>query len=188
MKKRNKIISPFSNFEEGQQVSSVARRGFYIPPKAILWFNLTSDEVAINFDSTGLAYEKSDYYGLAICNGSNGTPNLHNKFLRSNTSSAGATGGSDSSAHTHTTPAHQHQTDIGGDGASIYMRDDGAGLPYSGGVVENPVNEQVIASAASASGPGRFAKTRSDGSGTSGAASATDNKPAYTELVPLMKI
>jgi len=47
--------------------------------------------------------------GWALCNGSNGTPNLLDRFVLgvSGGENPGATGGANS--HTHSTPAHQHQ-------------------------------------------------------------------------------
>lgn len=62
---------------------------------------LTAAQISQYFDSTGRGITDRAWSGWAICNGSNGTPSLDGKFPRFETSAAGGTGGSDSSAHTH---------------------------------------------------------------------------------------
>lgn len=148
---------------------------------------------------------------------------MDGKFPRFEVAAAGTTGGSDSSAHTHTvdpgsftsgaesghthsTPAHSHQTDFGWDGTNWFARTDGGGAPFTDDVVEagvtgyNPAHGDTEATITV-----RLATTRVDGSGTSGAtsghthaidvpsttssaASATENRPAYMSLVPLMRV
>ena len=71
------------------------------PPKMVCGFYLSASDVAdaSKFTVSGLGV--GSYTGWAICNGSNGTPNLTARFIRLLTTAAGGTGGSDSSAHTH---------------------------------------------------------------------------------------
>lgn len=81
--------------------SLVTAVNFAIPPKGIVMAYLTAVEVAAYFDGTGLGNRPGPYEDWALCNGSNGTPNLASKFMRVNNAGDGTTGGSDSSAHTH---------------------------------------------------------------------------------------
>lgn len=158
-------------------------------PGEIRTVKLSSDDVSDNFDASGLGIVDGTYDGWAICNGNNDTPSLSGLFLRFAVTAAGGTGGSDSSAHTHSTPAHAHQTEFGWDGTNWFAKTTAIGNPASGSVVEagvdslNPAHGDVVASDAV-----RLAKTRTDGSSTTGAASVTDNRPAYYELVPLMRV
>lgn len=67
-----------------------------IPSKTVLSVNLTAPNITSYFDGTGLGLATGLWYGWAICNGSNGTPNLSSKFPRLTAGAAGTTGGSDS--------------------------------------------------------------------------------------------
>jgi hypothetical protein len=110
------------------------------------------------------------------------------------------------SGHTHATPDHQHQTAIGFDGLDTFWIANAAGLPLFGSVVV-PQSHFVGARAATVGGNVRIAFTDMSGGGTTGAgsphshtvdvppfsgasgpASFTDNRPAYFELVALMKL
>ena len=72
-----------------------------IPPGAIIWAHLTTDQLTDYFDADGLGNAGSQFDGLQICNGNNGAPDWRDRFVRMSTSASGTTGGSDSSAHTH---------------------------------------------------------------------------------------
>jgi hypothetical protein len=108
-------------------------------------------------------------------------------------------------AHTHSTPSHAHQTEFGWDSSAFYGK--GAN-PASGSIVEAGVDRMTTTSGVTNdTGSVRIGSTRTDGggtsgagsshshsvdapahAGTSGAASATDNMPAYYELVALMRV
>jgi hypothetical protein len=95
-----------------------------IPLKGIICANLSAADIAANFVA-GLG-TVGTYVGWAICDGGNGTPNLTDKFIRSKVTGAGATGGADAVAHTHSVdPAsftsgagsvHSHSTPSGTSG------------------------------------------------------------------------
>jgi hypothetical protein len=165
----------------------------YFPPRFISYVYMNSTDASTYFDGTGLGYFDKAYSGWAICNGSNGTPNLADKFVRckaSGTIAAGATGGNDSSSHTHDRGVHQHLTAVGFDAYGIYGNADGGGagyLPTYGSTVVTK-NRIWTATTTAATTDLRQAYTNTDGSGNTGAASATDNKPAYYELIPVMRI
>jgi hypothetical protein len=158
-----------------------------VPPKAIITANLAAADISSNFDATGLGKSPGPYAGWAICNGGNGTPNLAGRFLRVNATAAGATGGSDSSAHTHTTPAHQHLIPIGWDTNNQFFTSDATGLPLYGSTVIT-ARRYPPGMGTQASDTTRLAYTDNSGAGTTGAASVTDNRPAYYELVALMRM
>jgi hypothetical protein len=120
------------------------------------------------------------------------------------TAGAGTTGGEDTNAHTHDMQghthdrlAHKHQTDLGWDG-NLYLKVDSGSDPPDGSITETGTRFQLAATAFTygTSDVMRLAQTRIDGSGnTSGpsnntttAASDTENRPAFYELVPLCKL
>jgi len=139
-----------------------------IPSKTILLANLSPTERMTYFDPTGMGIVGS-WIGFALCNGNNGTPDLSGKFPRMTTSGSGGTGGSDTAAtHTHLLP-------IGFD-ASTFYADYGKVTPQqisSGIRVTTPGTYSV-------SGPITVQYTDADGS--------HDNRPAYYELVSVMKL
>jgi len=186
-----------------------------VPEKGIVPTYLSVGDIANYFDATGLGNGSGPYDGWAICNGSNGTPNLDGKFPRFEVSAAGGTGGSDSSAHTHAIDhdhasftsgnesAHTHaagtlQADVVISTASAYTVTKAIAASVAG-------NRKVTGNAGSSGTFNEGEATTVEGStaagsahnhsidplaftGTSGAASATDNRPAYYELVPLMRL
>lgn len=182
--------------------------GRLVPPKAIMSFNLSSADLTTYFTS-GLGITGSPYANWAICNGSNGTPDLRDKFIRSTDGAAGGTGGSDSHDHTvnshdhtmshdHSTPNHSHQTEIGWDsGNTLYMKGDD---PASGSILEPIVTRHTASIGAVASASARLASTRTDGGDTTGGSSSSNtgnatpgtnsqsNIPAYTQLTFLMRV
>lgn len=185
-----------------------------VPVNGVVWCNLTAQDITDYFDADGRGLTLSAYDGWHICNGNNSTPSLASKFLRSSVTAAGGTGGSDSSAHTHavdpasftsgagtahthSTPAHKHVVPIGADGSNFYADRDNT-------AVRSVTNRAYVAITADGPANIRVTDTDTDGSGTSGsesahthaidvpsttsgAASATENRPAYYELVPLIR-
>ena len=138
--------------------------GLALPPNEVRTFSLTSAQVTANFTATGLGLTAGPYDGWAVCNGSNGTPDLRDRFIRIKTTGAGATGGNDSSAHTHAV-----------DPASVT-----SGAPSDTKVVAAGAGETVASST--------HTHAVDVASTTSGAASASENRPAYYELVALMRV
>lgn len=196
-----------------------------VPPKTIVSAYLSAREVADNFTPQGLGRVPGPYAGWAICNGSNGTPNLSGRFVRASAVAAGATGGSDTiaahahgidhdhgsfasaaeSGHTHSTPNHGHTLPLGWDGTNFFYGMLG-GEPLYGSAVIN-VSRYTPGFGAVASGAARLAFTAQGGAGNtgpssghghaidppgfggmSGAGGAGDNRPAFTELVALMRL
>ncbi len=171
-------------------------------------FYLTGAQVAQWFDSTGRGFRGKRFEGKAICNGNNGTPNGDQLFLRWNASVAGGTGGSDSSAHTHpvtsnvtsaantgsytltTTdiPAHSHTIN----GYVTSNEAAGYGLTAVAGfqdrVLVNTAGGQSSTNTGGGGGHAHTSPALTNNAVTSGAASATDNRPAYLELVPVMRL
>jgi hypothetical protein len=202
-----------------------ARLNALMPPKTVVSAFLTPLEVATSFDATGLGKSNTAYAGWAICNGSNGTPNLAGKFVRGNTTAAGATGGTDNSAHTHpighdhaaftsggesghthSTPDHHHLMPIGWGAGWEYWASDAGGSPLYGSMVIT-ANRYTPALPTSSYQTANLAYTDTSGGGTTGAganhthsvdppafagtsgdASSADNRPAFYELVPLMRL
>lgn len=162
------------------------------PYRGVALVALTADEITQWFDVDGLGLASGPYRGWGICNGNDGRPSLDGKFPRFATTAAGGTGGSDSSAHAHSTPAHAH------DGTGLFAHVD---ISPAGGQVllERAAHaftstHEATATSASASAVARTnaaivaGTTAADGAGTSGAASASDNRPAFYELVPVMRV
>lgn len=161
-----------------------------VPYKGIITAYLDADDVSNYFDATGLGNRNGPWGGYAICNGNNGTPDLADKFIRAVDDAAGSTGGTDSGAHTHSTPAHAHQLPLGWDGTNLHLGQNAGDTDELYGSTDETHNRIVAAhgGAATASGTISIANSNTDGSGTSGAASATDNRPAFYELVALMNV
>lgn len=111
------------------------------------------------------------------------------------------------SGHTHSTPAHQHALPIGWDATTQFWISNGDGLPVYGNQFSTAVNRATFDHETPGIGNARVAVTDSSGAGTSGPgaahahavdpppfggssgpASSTDNRPAYYELVALMRL
>lgn len=164
---------PYDNRATSCANVALAIRDHGLPAKVVLSFNLSAADIAADFTG-GLGDSGSDYEGWAICDGNNGTPNLTDKFIRSKVTGSGGSGGSDSGAHTH-------------------------GLSTNGGAM---IRANVAALYWGAAGPsfsyvdkGGFTASSGTGSaassgliGDTDSASATENRPAYYELVFLMKV
>ncbi len=210
--------------------SLITKIDYSIPSGSIINVYLTAQNIADNFDSTGLGNVNS-YIGWAICNGSNGTPNLASKFIRYSIVESGATGGSDSqAAHSHTGPSHTHDINhdhasfncgyesnhthgasglnarIAQSGSSIYSQNSSVSgwnadskatsLTLSSNTTGMSTGVVVMGSTESGSQHRHavdvpsLGKTNSgsEGTGSTSTLAATDNRPAFFELVPLMKI
>lgn len=163
-----------------------------VPTGTIVYADLTAEQVAGFFDGSGLGRLGGPWEGWGIANGENGRPALDGRFLRSNTDGAGETGGSDSNAHTHSIPAHSHSgsglyADIVGTSATDLV------IREINGQAFTPTAKYTVSGGTSYSTPtsystGIHGSTATDGSGTSGAASATENRPAFYEAVPLVRL
>lgn len=138
-----------------------------VPKKCIIFAYLTASEVTTWFDTTGLGKARHPYFEYALCNGNNDTPNMADRFVRVNNTAAGATGGSDSSAHTHAID-HDHPAVTSGAPSATDL----AGV----GIIDV------------ASGNHTHSIDVAAYTGTSGAASVTENRPAYYELVAVMRV
>ena len=139
-----------------------------VPVGGVVWCNLTAQNIADYFDIDGRGLAVTPYDGWHICNGNNSTPSMSAKFLRSSVTAAGGTGGSDSSAHTHDM-SHIHtsfETDA----------------PSATAEVAAGVGSTVASSDHTHSAQAPIFEDNT------GAASVTDNKPAYFELVPLIRV
>ena len=131
------------------RLTSIVNTGA-VPAGTIVLRDIPAADVTGYFDATGLGIADGPYDGWAVCNGSNGTPNLSDKFPRISATGSGGTGGTDDSSHTHDID-HTHASET----------------------VQSGAGADVATEAFT---------------GTSGAASATDNRPAYYELVALMRL
>jgi hypothetical protein len=159
------------------------------PPKTVVFATLSAADLAdaSQFQATGLGV--GNYLGWAVCNGNNGTADLTGRFPRMVATGAGAKGGEDTNSHTHDRGNHQHQENIGWDGNFYFGKDDSDKLPFDGSVVESGLTISAASvTTIGANWSGRFAKTRTDGSGNTEVPSDTENRPAFYELVPLCKI
>lgn len=227
----NDILKRLQTIER-QYAAHKKATGPHVPVGGIVFANIAAADIATYFDTTGLGIENSAWEDWAVCNGSNGTPDLEAKFLRmrDDATGAGGTGGTDSSAHTHSVDvaaysgtsgsesSHTHgmQSHTHGRGSfcaelspathgpsfnwettsqwtcrSYYATSSGsagdtsnytAGIPIIG-TSDGPSNNTTTAGSSHS-----HSIDHDHPSVTSGAASATDNKPAYYELLPIMRI
>ena len=199
-----------------------------VPPKTIVSAYLSQRDVTDNFTPEGLGKVPGPYAGWAICNGSNGTPNLAGRFVRGSAAGAGATGGSDTiaahthpidhdhgafnsaaeSGHTHSIPDHGHVLPMGWDTNNFFYGVEAGGGPLYGSAVTTVTRYTPgLGLSGAANGISRLAFTAQGGAGTtggssghvhsvdppgfsgaSGPAGAGDNRPAFTELVALMRL
>ena len=169
-----------------------------VPVGGIISAAFTDAQIDAWFDSTGLGIKGGPEEAWAVCNGANGTHDWRDRFVRHInhvTGSTGATGGSDSSAHTHTTPAHSHS----GTGlfANVSIAAARIVTEQSAGAADYTYNRSATATGYARTDPDSGAEddaavvtgsTATDGGGTSGAASATDNKPAYITALAIMRV
>lgn len=149
-----------------------------LPPKTLIMSEVTAADIAnaakfvVGGGTAGLGV--GDYEGWAICNGNNGTRAL-GKFLRGAPAGVGAGGGSDSSAHTHPL------SDAGGAKISAW----GTTLKWA---VEGGPNFTYVDIGTFTASAGSGTVASNGLIGNTDAASATDNKPAYDDIVYLMKL
>ena len=158
-----------------------------LPPKTVIFSWLSSTDIASNF-TNGVG--TGDYLGWAICNGSNGTPNLAGRFPRMITTGAGSIGGEDSNNHYHGMNNHTHNagslvSQITVEGSTIYMNRTGGGFGYSH---ITSTGASAWQSGTSGSQPVMSGTTGTPNTNQSGTPSDVENRPAYYELVPLCKI
>jgi hypothetical protein len=217
-------------YDTRKQYSAVSSSASSFPPKGIINANLTAAEIA-------------SYLGWAICNGSNGTPDLSSRFVRESVTGAGSIGGSDAS-HTHTVPSHGHimphvhdinhdhgsfnsgaensHTHAAGsvaakfslDGVQMYMKAvntdawavSARGVQTTTATTGNNYSTGLECIGSTAAGSSHLHavdvpalgatnstqpdEASTDGSGvlTTNEQTGSDNRPAYFELVPLMKL
>lgn len=183
-----------------------------IPAGVVIPAYLTAAQVTGYFSSTGLGLANQPYEGWAICNGSNGTPNLDGKFPRFETSAAGSSGGSDTNDHTHNVDpgsftsgaeaAHTHAARgtlyaaINMDTAALFADhvaqsftpDTTATLASSGDATAQAAAVVVGGSTAAGSSHTHSIDVPITATGGVVGASATENRPAYYELVPVMRL
>ncbi|MFA5430866.1 MAG: hypothetical protein WC329_06895 [Candidatus Omnitrophota bacterium] len=142
--------------------------------------------------------------GWVLCDGSNGTPNLLDKFIKSvpTATNPGATGGQNSvtlaeanmPAHTHTISeqaAHTHTISASGTHTHPYysgydMEDDGAYTYAASQGSQRATGAGGDHNHGGATGSGN-AHSHGGSTGSAGSGSAFDNRPAYYELAFIMK-
>lgn len=147
------------------------------PPGIVDSAYLTAVQVSAWFDSTGLGVPKKPYDGWAICNGNNGTPSLHHKFLRWSTTSAGGTGGSDTNSHTHAPGTLV---------ADIHLSASAGKILQLISTASFTANKEVAIAGIANSTTAVSNGTQIDGA--TAAPSDTENRPAYFQLVPVMRL
>ena len=149
--------------------------------------------------------------GWGLCDGTNSTPNLIDRFILGGTN-AGATGGRNSltltadnlPSHTHATGSHTHTftgttgSTAHGHGIALinrYLTQPSGATPLSEGTVAPKTNKYSILNNAmppdSGSHSHSFSGTTSGASGTTGSTgngAAIDNRPAYYALAFIMKL
>lgn len=137
----------------------------------------TATEITTWFDTTGRGRDGRKWQGWAIANGQNGTDDYRGVFPRFSVVAALGTGGSDSSAHIH---------DDGTLAAAIKASGGAPGSLIFGPSGANFTPTQIMYPGASAGYV--VATPGTDVYGNTGPASATDNRPAYKEVVPVVKL
>lgn len=101
-------ISPLRAAQPAAEPGGALHRDFYrwlnlllaqsnsnvLPIGSIVGANLSAADIALYF-SSGLGVDGNRWEGWAICDGSNGTPNLDGKWVRYETAEAGGSGNID---------------------------------------------------------------------------------------------
>lgn len=127
--------------------------------------------------------------GWALCDGSNGTPNLVNRFIMgSTTGGAGATGGSSTTTLTEAQmPSHSHSFTTGTSGThghGIHARD---GVPAGSGYdFATLASSGTYTSASMADDAGSH--THGGATNVTGSDNSFDNRPAYYTLAYIQRI
>ena len=117
--------------------------------------------------------------GYQVCDGTNGTPDLADKFVRGTTGEAGATGGADSvtlviaelPSHSHgvTDPGHNHTWN-----PNIFSGDNSGGGIHPG--LSASTNLPYVSN------------TTGISLGSTGSGSSHENRPAFFELIYIMRL
>jgi microcystin-dependent protein len=127
--------------------------------------------------------------GWALCNGSNGTPDLRNRFIVAAGSnySYGNQGGSDDVTLTESQiPSHNHS--ISTDGAHTHTHtDNGGGSTKASGPIW-PDGGRDVADAGGGSGTTSSAGSHSHSIGSTGGSQPHENRPPYYALAFIMKV
>lgn len=150
-----------------------------MPIKGIIFAYLTAAEVTAWFDSLGRGKDRFPYVDYVLCNGSNGSPDLRDRFVRVNGTVAGGTGGSDSSAHTHGSSALVAHVALNATSDKILCNLASTGFTADS---EAQLGAGVVVASTDVEANG------SEITGNTDAASATENRPAYYELVAVMRV
>lgn len=136
--------------------------------------------------------------GWLLCDGTNGTPNLQDRFIvgAGNTYTVGATGGSNSADHLHTTgshaltinemPAHDHYVQYGASNASStwlegYSFNSGGQIPVDEKYASTYTNAEADRANSSSVGGGAAHNHGNTGTAT------IENRPPYYALCYIMK-
>jgi len=145
-----------------------------VPIGGIIPANLSAGDISTYFTG-GLGNSGQRWEGWAICNGSNGTPNLSGKFPKATTGASGTTGGSDTIAD------HDHLIPWGFDSTNEYWYTNGSSQPaYQSAVLSGVSRFSIVHGASQSTGSVRIAATEDDG--------GHDNRPAFYELTFLMRV
>ena len=184
------------------------QRQVIIPPKTIIPANLTAANIAAYFDATGLGKTGTDWLGWALCNGNNGTPKLDNVFPMWSTTAAGTAGGENTNTHSHAVTsnvtsaantgttaadlaAHFH-ANVTGAGAILSVNNVGGSpgsidlLTAAGGpTTTNPLQTSTEGTGG---GHAHTAPALTNNAVTSAAPSDSENRPAFSSIVPVMKL
>lgn len=168
---------------------------FARPVGSIVMAKLTASEVGAYFDSTGLGRSGLRYDGWAIANGNNGTEDWNDRFPLCDNTGAGGIGGDHSSAHTHSTPAHSHDAsglyaNLDINAGNIHGEFDVAAPDYTFNVTGSATgwSRDEVTTGSENRGLVVDGTTATDGAGTTGAASASDNRPAFRKAVWVQRV
>ncbi|MFA5859814.1 MAG: right-handed parallel beta-helix repeat-containing protein [Elusimicrobiota bacterium] len=175
------VINPTKTLDvAGEIKSTVDNTEFYMVPQGaiIMWSG------AINSIPTG----------WALCNGSNGTPDLRDKFIvgAGNSYNVADTGGSTTMAHTHTGPNHNHEAFWADGSYQVWgYKSDGSLQDHQlwfYGTKYNVTSGNTDAYKAYGGMNSTHYYTTMAGNGITGAASNTENRPPYYALAYIMKL